>query len=283
MKSKEVGPEFVKPHGWKWNIQTPYTHNIDDLRTDFTERIPDHFRQGLGITDLPFPPRLVEGITDEDVIYVQQVLRTGHSSIYIILTRIYFFLNNHFIHKSDGARRAKEFIHAMTRNLDEHVPIAPVLLLLGNVYLSEFVHRPEYHEETKRERQNLDWFELRIAKPLQKLQEADEELEDMLPNERHEQQITEVLSDMSKIIDEVRGTFEIRKALRDFIHEDDTPRTRDPFARGDLFYWVFEGIKDLIKEKGGRARCRQRTHRLFNFWEMPTSEEAIKKHKRRHS
>jgi len=136
-------PQSVKLPGWKWNINTPYTDSIEDLRGDFTERVPALIKEETDKTDLPFPPHVVCNITDAEVDFLNEVFQLSENVKFSNLTRIYYYLNRYFI-ESDNPEKAEEFLGHIEKIIDRKVPRAPLLFMIGRAFLAENQAKSEY-------------------------------------------------------------------------------------------------------------------------------------------
>ena len=138
---------------------------------------------------------------------------------------------------------------------------------MGRVYLSEFVDRKYYIEKSNKVKQDKEWLEEKLYKPIQL--------------KRAEDKVCELLSELFCTVEKAREAFKLREVLNALTFEKDIPGTRDPNERGDIFYWIFEGVKDLIKQSGHVRGCREKAHLLFSFWGFSVTESAIRSNKKK--
>ena len=74
------------------------------------------------------------------------------------------------------------------------------------------------------------------------MEELSSQIDPKVPYPEYKQKISDSLSELSRIIEEVQGVLKARESIQSFQLEQDIPRTRNPNERGDMFYWVFEGV-----------------------------------------
>ena len=263
--------------------------SLEALRKNFIELVPEWVKEATGKTALPFPPGIVEGITEEDIDFLQEVFKLTESNRYSKWRTVYHEVNLNVIEATDGqktAEKATRILQGIHKSPDS-VPRAPLFLLLASAYLMDQVDKGRLLKGIKQENEEIK----RIEKEAEQLHQAvaalrktviDTEAENkpytlptLIGNWIKDHHVDKALSLLDCEI-EKQKKWVIKTFSQPYIDlaSDQVPKSRKPSDKSDTLYQIFDGVFRLIKEKWRTRGAKKEAFRLFELWEIEINENV---------
>lgn len=269
-----TGPELVKPPGWQWHPMHSDVTCVEELRRDFTERVPQFLPQAADReSDLPFPPALVRGITDADVDFIGKSLRIDAGAKYKYLVQLYYHVNYDFL-ELDRRQEAATMLARLEKIVPTEVPRPPLILMIGRAYLSAR-DRKEYLRRSKDTKPKIEWLREKLTAPTKRLIGLIEKGRARFPYQCYEDQVRGAFEETIDRIEDAIRCLEMRESLDASVFHQDVPRTRNADERGDAFYWSFEGVRELIRTRWRKHGHLQMTKQVFSSFGMDVTQSSL--------
>lgn len=263
--------------------------DLRSLKEVLTKHVPDIFWERTDETDIPFPVRLVSGITEEDIDCLQKVFGLDGSiySRYGVWGVFYCDANEEFTKKKEEAGLIRKEIDRLAQN---NVPSAPLLLMLAKGWWAEKQFKP-WLIKTKRtlREADLQFDELRkkLIRDTEKFARSVEKFRQGLRGNYVDEwaktyNLEKMLADLKKAIAEEQDSWgQMIRFNSNMFMTPDLPETLSMNDSTTTLIDAFGGIARLISERWRKWGAHQEAEKLFGLWDITITPETLRKTKAR--
>lgn len=242
MDEKEIFKGWPERYNFDWSL--------DALKTNFTHYVPQWIKDETRETELPFPPELISGITEEDVSFLQEIFALSEREKYSEWVTVYQSINLELLGHAKGAN---QLVYEMKALAGEKIHFPCLFLAVAHAYLS-------LHDKgvlIKWSRQAKDEI-----KAIQKTPEQSQK---------------------------TRQRLAINEAIRNIRHKSDVvPLTNSENDSSPAILKAFNGVSFLFKKYPSPPRKdkrrqwgpRQKTVEMFDLWGIRVNQDAARQAKR---
>lgn len=252
--------------------------------------------------DLPFPPALVEGITEEDIQALQETFGLRDGDRYSHWSEVYRKVNERFIEsgEQEKAREIVSEIEILEKGRFSRCKLtsASLFLMSAQAYLMEHRKNEELKRRRGDERRNeiegIEDYRKKVDRALKNLNQAIRGLEAQIregapegigvwiPKELCElKRVAEALEE--SIHDDFQGTFlGIEQIAELNLRASGAPTTRSENDAAVGAGEAYQGIKGWIsKAHGTDYRASEKTKNLLEKWGLSINRKTFEKKQRR--